>query len=58
MKDKFTTISILTTFLLLSWIAYELYENKNKVENSELIETINPVINTDILNSLKSKYYF
>ena len=58
MRDKFIKITAVTIVMLIGWMVYEFYTNKFLVENAENIEVLDPKINTDILNDVKSKYYF
>ena len=57
MKNNFVIFSGLTILLLCVWVSYELLLSKEKVQNEEVIEVINPQVNTDVLEGLTSKFY-
>ena len=59
---KLVTISIFTTITIVFWVFFSLYNvlvSKPKVEVSdELLDPIDPTLNTNALNSLPSKNFF
>lgn len=57
MKDKFIIVSIATILLLCGWVSYELFLSKQEVQNTDVIEVINPQVNTEVLNGLTNKFY-
>lgn len=58
MISKLAKLSIFTAIVLTGWIFYELYLNKQQIESSTNIIAIDPTINVDVLNGLKSKHHF
>lgn len=58
MKNQIIIISTITIVLLGLWTTIELFFNKRQVESSEVIEVVDPTVNTQILNDLKNKLYF
>jgi hypothetical protein len=58
MISKLAKLSIFTAIVLTGWIFYELYLSKQQVESINNVLAIDPTINVDVLNGLKSKHRF
>lgn len=61
-RPRIVSLAILTTLTLLAWIAFEVWRAFTRPApiqvESQIIEPLNPQIDTQVLESLKTKIFF